>query len=65
MISNTRRNFDQWYINKELMKLDKILGDELNIYLLGGAVMAINNLKTATRDIDVLVQKKEDLKTLA
>ena len=47
------------------MKIDKILGDELNIYLLGGAVMAINNLKSGTKDIDVLVQKKEDLKTLA
>ena len=47
------------------MKIDKMLGDELNIYLLGGAVMAINNLKSGTKDIDVLVQNKEELKTLA
>ena len=65
MINKDRPNFEPWYIIKELLKIDQMLGEKLNIYLLGGAVMAINNLKSGTRDIDVLVQNKEDLKILA
>ena len=65
MINKDRPNFEPWYIIKELLKIDQMLGEKLNIYLLGGAVMAINNLKSGTRDIDVLVENKEDLKILA
>lgn len=64
MISGDRRNFDPEYINKELMQLDMVLANKLNIYLLGGAVMAIIDLKPGTKDIDVLIQNDQDHRNL-
>ena len=59
-----RQNFNPEYIKEELTKIDTVLVEELNIYLLGGAVMAINDLKPGTKDIDVLVENDRDHKTL-
>ena len=59
-----RQNFNPEYIKEELTKIDTVLVEKLNIYLLGGAVMAINDLKPGTKDIDVLVENDRDHKTL-
>ena len=64
MIDVNRRNFDPEYIRKELVKLDMVLVEKLTIYILGGAVMAINDIKPGTKDIDVLVQDDRDHKKL-
>ena len=64
MITDDRQNFDPDYIKKELMELDAVLIEKLSIYLLGGAVMAINELKPGTRDVDVIVENERDHKIL-
>ena len=53
-----RDNFSPEYISKELKRIDEVLDEKLSVYLLGGAVMAVNGLKTGTKDIDVIVQDK-------
>jgi hypothetical protein len=60
MIDPNRRDFDQTYITMELSRLDGVLVEKLNIYLLGGAVMAIEGLKPGTRDIDAIVERERD-----
>ena len=45
MIGDHRQNFDPDYIKKELMELDAVLIEKLSIYLIGGVVMEINDLK--------------------
>ncbi len=55
MIDSNRRNFDKLYINNELNNLNKTLSEKINIYLLGGAIMAMKDLKSGTKDIDVIV----------
>ncbi len=64
MIDSDRANFDPDYVAKELMRLDNVLIDKLCIYLLGGAVMAINGLKPGTKDIDVIVENERDHRIL-
>ena len=64
MIGDHRQNFDPDYIKIELMKLDAVLIEKLSIYLLGGAVIAINDLKPGTRDVDVIVENERDHKIL-
>ena len=64
MIGSDRRNFDLEYVTKELRRLDEILREKLNIYLLGGAVMAVDGLKPGTKDIDVIVERERDHKIL-
>ena len=64
MIDSDRANFDPDYVTKELKRLDGVLIDKLSIYLLGGAVMAINGLKPGTKDIDVIVENERDRRIL-
>ncbi|MHB8361528.1 MAG: DUF6036 family nucleotidyltransferase [Thermoplasmataceae archaeon] len=58
MIDSDRENFNQDYITRELNRVDEVLTEKLSIYLLGGAVMAMNDLKPGTKDIDVIVKNK-------
>ena len=58
MINSGRENFNQEYITRELNRVDEVLTEKLSIYLLGGAVMAMNGLKPGTKDIDVIVKDK-------
>jgi hypothetical protein len=51
-------SFDQ--IFEVFEKLDKKLNRKTNIYLIGGAVLLYNNLKVGTKDIDIVVLKKDD-----
>jgi hypothetical protein len=44
--------------------LDSILEEKLDIYFLGGTVMAINGLKVGTKDIDVIVEHRKDHRNL-
>lgn len=64
MNDSDRRNFDLEYITKELMRLDGVLNEELSIYLLGGAVMAIEGLKPGTKDIDVILEDERSHRIL-
>ena len=50
-------------IKEFFKKLDKELRRNIEIFLIGGAAMVINGLKPSTKDVDIIVKKK-DLKIL-
>ena len=60
--------FDSAYIENELNKINKHLDKQINIYIFGGGAMSFYDLKTATKDIDVLlpsdVEASKLIKTL-
>ena len=47
--------FDREYLKTEMERLDGLLSDRVNIYIIGGGAMSFQNLKDATKDIDVIV----------
>ncbi len=59
-----RQDFTPDYISEELACLGKKLPKMLTIYVLGGAVMAMEGLKPGTRDLDVIVENEADHKLL-
>lgn len=56
-----RKQFDKEYIKEELNYLGKSLDEPLEVYLIGGGAMAFRDLKTTTKDIDLVVQNPADL----
>jgi len=56
--------FDREYLKKEMEKLDGLMKGRLDFYLIGGGSMSFQNLKDATKDIDVVVRSEHDLKLL-
>lgn len=64
MSSPARRNFDPEYIRTEFAGLDNSLSKKLRVFVLGGAVMAMEGLKDGTRDIDVLTEDKKNQQIL-
>lgn len=47
--------FDREYLKREMEKLDRLVKDRTNLYIIGGGAMNFLNLKDATKDIDVIV----------
>lgn len=56
--------FDSAYILAELEKLDGALERKLSLYIVGGAAMSFYGMKTATKDVDIIVKSGRDLANL-
>lgn len=52
--------FDSNYIEQELKKINKHLTQQISIYIFGGGAMSFYDLKTATKDIDVLLHSEAE-----
>ena len=48
-------------IEKLFNELDKVIKNKINIYTIGGAVLLYQGLKSATKDIDLVVNNKKEL----
>jgi len=55
-------NFDD--LNKLFKEIDKKLKEKVHFYVIGGAVMLYHNLKTSTKDIDIVVDSLEEFKAI-
>jgi len=47
-------------LDKLFEELDKILTKKVHFYVIGGAVMIYHKLKTATKDVDIVVDSPEE-----
>lgn len=56
--------FDNKYIKQELEKVNKHLNKQINIYIFGGGAMSFYDLKTSTKDIDVLLTSETEASAL-
>ena len=56
--------FDSTYIEKELKKINKNLSRQISIYIFGGGAMSFFDLKTATKDIDVILSSESEASEL-
>ena len=57
-------SFGKEYIQNELKKIDDALCEHLKLYLIGGGNMSLLGLKDATKDMDVILNKKKELYVL-
>jgi len=58
------QKFTKSYIENELQRLEATLPRRTRIFVTGGAAMAFYGLKEATKDIDVVVQKRTEFHAL-
>ena len=56
--------FDSNYIEQELKNINKYLNKQISIYIFGGGAMSFYDLKTATKDIDVLLPSEAEASAL-
>jgi hypothetical protein len=56
--------FERTYIEQELKKINSNLPETISLYIIGGGAMSFYDLKTATKDIDVIVTSEKAATTL-
>ena len=56
--------FGKEYIYSELKKVDNALDKVIKLYLIGGGNMSLFGLKDATRDIDIILNEKDEMTIL-
>ena len=52
--------FDSKYIENDLNRINQKISKQINIYILGGGAMSFYDLKTATKDIDVILPTESE-----
>jgi hypothetical protein len=56
--------FNRSYLQNEFEKLNRLLTENVTLYLIGGGAMSFLGLKDATKDIDVIVRTQKELEAL-
>lgn len=51
-------------IRRQFSELADLIEDELTVYLIGGGALTLEDLKNATKDIDLIVRKESELRQL-
>ena len=51
-------------IRRQFSELAGVLENELTVYLIGGGALTLDDLKSATKDIDLIVRERAELKRL-
>lgn len=51
-------------IRRQFSELAGLIEDELTVYLIGGGALTLEELKNATKDVDLIVRKKPELRQL-
>ena len=49
-------------IRRQFSELAGLLENELTVYLIGGGALTLDDLKNATKDIDLIVRERAELK---
>jgi predicted nucleotidyltransferase len=57
-------SFKSSAIRQQFSELAALINDELTVYLIGGGALTLDDLKNATKDIDLIVRRKSELKQL-
>ena len=60
-----KKLFGKEYIQKEFTKINMILKEKVNLYMLGGGAMSFQKLKDATKDVDVVLTDKKAFNSLS
>ena len=58
------KQFDKTHIEKQLETIDGYLTKPIHLYVIGGGAMGFYDLKTATKDIDVIVTTENEARLL-
>lgn len=59
-----RESFDLAYIEREFSKVGTVAKGKIEIFLIGGAGLAFYRLKEATKDVDVILETRKEVKEL-
>jgi hypothetical protein len=51
-------------IRQQFSELAALINDEVTVYLIGGGALTLDDLKNATKDIDLIVRKESELQQL-
>ena len=51
-------------IRRQFSELADLIEDELTVYLIGGGALTLEDLKNATKDIDLIVRRESELRQL-
>lgn len=57
-------SFKSSAIRQQFSELAALINDELTVYLIGGGALTLDDLKNATKDIDLIVRKESELQQL-
>jgi len=56
--------FESTAIRRQFSELANLINDDLTVYLIGGGALTLEELKNATKDIDLIVRRESELKQL-
>jgi len=56
--------FEATAIREQFSELASLIDSELTVYLIGGGALTLQDMKNATRDIDLIVREKSELQQL-